>query len=331
MEIKFSVCFFLAFLLHLSTLSFINAEATDISTDKQALLALKAGISHDPSNLLAGNWSTRASVCDWIGITCGVRHHRVTALNISYLNLTATLPPQLGNLSFLVILSIRNNSFHGSIPDELAHLRRLRYLQFSFNNFINLKIPSWLGSLTKLQFLGLSEVKFSGTIPRSLGNLSSLERLHLDHNQLSGSIPTSIFNISSLQKLSLYQNQLSGSFPSILSNMTSLIYIDLGDNGLSGGLSATTFDHLPNLESLYLDKNLFNGEIPSSLPKCKGLQYLTLAINYFIGSIPREIGNLTQLKWLYLGYNEFQGMIHTNIYIYIYITNFLSRSYNCLL
>ncbi|KAJ0083129.1 hypothetical protein Patl1_11930 [Pistacia atlantica] len=114
MERNLSLCIVLAFLVPFSTLSFVNAEVTDISTDKQALLALKARISHDPSNILANNWSTSSSVCSWTGITCAGRHHRVRALNISNFGFTGTLPPQLGNLSFLATLTFRNNSFYGS-------------------------------------------------------------------------------------------------------------------------------------------------------------------------------------------------------------------------
>ncbi|XP_044497659.1 probable LRR receptor-like serine/threonine-protein kinase At3g47570 [Mangifera indica] len=298
-----------AYFVQFSTLSFVTAKQTNIFTDQQALLALKAHITHDPTNLLSTNWSSATSACNWIGIRCGARHHRVTALNISYFHLTATLPPQLGNLSFLSSLSIQNNSFHGAIPDELARLRQLKHLQLSNNNFNNIEIPLWLGSLTKLQLLGLNEVKFSGTIPEALGNLSSLEGLHLDYNQLSGSIPTSIFNISSLQVLSLYHSQLSGSFPSIFFNMPYLVRINLGDNGLSGGLTETKFDNLPSLEVLYLDGNMFTGQIPSNLSGCRSLQSLALSHNYFTGAMPKEIGKLSQLKNIFIGHNRLQGEI----------------------
>ncbi|KAJ0017800.1 hypothetical protein Pint_11761 [Pistacia integerrima] len=48
-----SLCVFLALLVHCLTLSFVDAGVAKISTDKQALLALKARISHDPSKLWA--------------------------------------------------------------------------------------------------------------------------------------------------------------------------------------------------------------------------------------------------------------------------------------
>ncbi|KAL7102809.1 hypothetical protein ACP275_08G140800 [Erythranthe tilingii] len=75
---------------------------TTLETDKSALLALKSHITLEPDNILAKNWTNTSSVCSWIGVTCGLRHNRVIALDISNMGLSGTIPPQLGNLSFLV-------------------------------------------------------------------------------------------------------------------------------------------------------------------------------------------------------------------------------------
>ncbi|KAJ0018117.1 hypothetical protein Pint_11752 [Pistacia integerrima] len=214
MERNLSLCFVLVFLVPFSTLSFVDAEVTNISTDKQALLALKARISDDPSNILTKNWSTTTSVCSWTGIACAGRHHRVTTLNISNLGLTGTLPPQLGNLSFLATLAIRNNSFYGSLPEELAHLQRLKHLRLSVNrlsgelpesifdnlphlellylsyNMLQGKLPSTLSKCKKLQYLSLGVNYFTGAIPKEIGNLTQLKRMYLGNNKLRGTIYT---------------------------------------------------------------------------------------------------------------------------------------------
>ncbi|KAK8972098.1 hypothetical protein V6N11_061906 [Hibiscus sabdariffa] len=161
----------------------LSANSPNISTDQSALLVLKSHITHDPHNLLATNWSHSTSVCNWIGIPCGSRHHRVTALDLSSMDLTGTIPSQLGNLSFLVSLNIRNNSFHGSLPIELTNLHRLKYLNFGNNSF-NGEIPSWFGYLAQLQSLYLYMNNFSGVIPSTLANLSKLEQLILSKNNL---------------------------------------------------------------------------------------------------------------------------------------------------
>ncbi|XVF18646.1 hypothetical protein REPUB_Repub11eG0040600 [Reevesia pubescens] len=318
---------------HVLSLSMKSTNYSNITTDQLALLALKSNANSD---LLATNWSTATSVCNWIGVTCGFRHQRVTALNLFALNLSGTLPSHLGNLSFLAWFDIGNNGFHGSLPVELANLRRLKSITFSNNNF-NGEIPSWFGSFTKLQFLSLDGNNFTGVIPSSLcslskleslilsennlegqipvsiGNLSSLKSLYLNNNQLSGSIPSSIFNISSLLELNLISNQLFGSIPSIPLNISSLKRIGFTFNNLTGHLPSDMFDRLPNLQGLYLSKNQLSGRIPVGLFKCKELEILSLSFNQFEGILPQEIGNLTMLQVLYLGDNHLEGEIPKQI------------------
>ncbi|KAF5475298.1 hypothetical protein F2P56_007115 [Juglans regia] len=292
----------------------VDATIPNIATDQAALLALKFGISHpDPDhNILASNWSANTSVCSWIGVTCGSKHHRVIALNLSYMGLEGTIPPQIGNLSFLVSLRLRNNSFHGSVPNELSRLYRLKNLNFGFNNF-NGEIPSSLGLLSKLRDLFLFGNRFTGAIPQSISNMSSLERIGLAFNGLSGYIPSSLFNISTLKQIDLGDNKLSGPMPSILFNMPSLQKIDLYSNELSGRLPTDTFDHLPNLQWLQLSHNRFYGGLPSTLFSCKQLQYLSVWFNNFTGIVPPAIGNLTMLTTLYLAENNFAGAIPNEI------------------
>ncbi|XP_022717792.1 LRR receptor-like serine/threonine-protein kinase EFR [Durio zibethinus] len=176
----------------------LSAGSPNISTDQLALLVLKSHVTYDPRNFLASNWSTSASVCNWIGVTCGSRHQRVTALNFSAMSLTGSFPPHLGNLSFLAWLDIHNNSFQGSLPIELANLRRLKYLNFANNSFSG-EFPSWFGSFTQLQSLYLDGNNFTGVIPSTLGNLSKLEILILDYNNLKGPIPAAVGNLSNLK------------------------------------------------------------------------------------------------------------------------------------
>ena len=73
--------FFAFLLLHCFMASLTVAVRTNITIDQSALLALKAHITDDLHEFLATNWSTSTSVCNWIGITCGAKHLRVTALN----------------------------------------------------------------------------------------------------------------------------------------------------------------------------------------------------------------------------------------------------------
>lgn len=82
----------------------------NVTTDRSALLALKARITSDPQNMIFTNWSATIPVCNWVGVTCGARHHRVAELNLSYFGLVGDIPPELGNLSFLGYLNLRNRN-----------------------------------------------------------------------------------------------------------------------------------------------------------------------------------------------------------------------------
>ncbi|KAA3472314.1 leucine-rich repeat receptor-like serine/threonine-protein kinase BAM2 [Gossypium australe] len=207
----------------------LSAKYSSITVDKYALLALKSHITHDPHNFLGTNWSTSTSVCSWIGVTCGSRHYRVTALNLSSMDLAGTISSQLGNLSFLAWLDIHQNSFHGSLPIELTNLRRMKYLDFGNNSF-NGEIPSWFGCFSKLQRLYLYLNNFIGVIPSTLGNLSKLEALSLGGNQISGRIPNNLLKCKELKFLSLLNNYLKESIPTEIGNLTLLDTLVLHDN-----------------------------------------------------------------------------------------------------
>ncbi|TYG71486.1 hypothetical protein ES288_D05G400800v1 [Gossypium darwinii] len=260
----------------------------NLNSDQFVLLEFKDRIA-DPQNVLANNWTASTSVCNWIGVSCGILHKRVIALNLTSMNLRGTIPPHLGNLSFLLSLDLSSNNLSGHLPKELGQLHRLRIIQLSYNG-LNGEIPAWLGNLQRVQRLEMENNSFTGTIPQTLVNMSNLEILNLQFNQLSGQVPYSIFRISSMKIISLFSNSLSGSLPNDMCQ------------------------HLPKLEVLYLSRNELSGNVPSSIGKCNNLQILALSYNQFTGIIPRGIGNLTRLEELYLRMNNLEGQIPTAIF-----------------
>ncbi|TXG47639.1 hypothetical protein EZV62_026933 [Acer yangbiense] len=68
----FLKCASMSFVMYcVFAMSFLAIEATtNITTDQSSLLALKAHITNDHHNLLANNWTSSTSVCNWVGITC---------------------------------------------------------------------------------------------------------------------------------------------------------------------------------------------------------------------------------------------------------------------
>ncbi|KAJ4833563.1 hypothetical protein Tsubulata_018772, partial [Turnera subulata] len=295
------------------------AGPSNTTTDQQALLAFKSQITNDPHNFLTTNWSTTSPVCDWIGVSCDGANQRATALNLSSMGLEGTISPEIGNLSFLVELSLTNNSFQGQLPTELVYFRRLEYINLGFNNLQG-EIPSWFGYFPKLEHLYSHQNLFSGNIPASLCNVSTLKTMELWNNNLQGNIPVEIGSFPSLEVLNLYGNwEISGSIPRGIFNISSLKFIDFGFNKLSGSLPGDMCQYLPNFQQLIIHHNLISGTIPSSLSKCRqllrfgdfrNLSLLSLGDN---STIPSNIFNITTLQMLGLYSNWFSGNLPQSV------------------
>ncbi|PSS03000.1 LRR receptor-like serine/threonine-protein kinase precursor [Actinidia chinensis var. chinensis] len=290
----------------------LSMTIPNITTDQSALLALKSSLILDPNSILVKNWTTRTSVCNWIGVVCGHRHKRVIALNIPSMGLVGTLPPNLGNLSFLVQLNMYNNSFYGHLPKDLAKLRRLKFFNVRLNN-LGGQMPLWFGWLRNLQFLLLGNNSFTGKIPLEIGNLRDLRRLDMNFNQLTGTIPPHIFNISSLELIALSGTGLSGNLPADMCyGVPQLKFLNLSWNKLSGEVPPS-LHRCSELEILLLSDNNFTGSITSGFGNLTKLECLYLGKNYIQGSLPSGIGNCTNLKQIYLTYNNFAGSIPQEI------------------
>ncbi|KAM1460386.1 hypothetical protein ACFXTO_045698 [Malus domestica] len=133
-------------------------------TERKALLELKAGLT-DPSDRLL-SW-VGEDCCQWSGIGCNNVTGRVTKLNLR----NEFSDGEDGTV----------HAFGGEINPSLLVLNDLIHLDLSMNNFEGVQIPSFIGSLEKLEYLNLSSASFGGVIPHSLGNLSRLLSLDLSY------------------------------------------------------------------------------------------------------------------------------------------------------
>ncbi|KAG9137536.1 hypothetical protein Leryth_018841 [Lithospermum erythrorhizon] len=287
-------------------------SATNITRDHSALLKFKSNII-DPQRRLE-DWAPNKPVCKWTGVTCGISHQRIISLDISNMTLSGKIPPELGNLSFLVSLNVEDNDFTGNLPEELVHLRRLRSLNLTSNHFTG-PVPFWLGSMSRLESLLLSFNNFTGSLtPSHFNNLTNLEVLRLRNNSIRGEIPQEIGNLKNLLFLDIQYNNLSGSIPSTIYNLSLLEKIGLSSNGLSGNIPTDICHYLPRLDGIHLSANQFVGRLPTSLHKCSHIQVLSVAFNKLTGSIPNNFGNLTflrsdSLQFLEMGDCKINGVI----------------------
>ncbi|CAL5366290.1 unnamed protein product [Camellia sinensis] len=302
------------FLFICYSLLLFNSSATTTSmlgneTDRLALLEFKAKITHDPLDFIS-SWNDSTHFCQWQGVTCSRRHQRVTGLSLNSLKLEGSLPPHIGNLSFLNVLDIQNNGFSEEIPREIGHLRRLWYLGLENNSFGG-EIPANLSRCSNLQWLRLGNNELVGEVSSELGSLSKLLNLFIYFNNLSGEIPSSFGNLSSLVAVSAAGNNFVGSIPESISSLQSITYLAFGGNKLSGIIPPSIFN-ISSLMFLHLPKNLFHGSLPVDLGfTLPNLEVINVADNQLSGSIPVSISNTTNLMRLTIPLNDFTGKVPT--------------------
>ncbi|KAJ4718846.1 Receptor-like protein kinase [Melia azedarach] len=320
----------LFFLIH----SFIIAAAANsITTDKDALLALKTHINHDPTHFLAKYWNASTSVCNWTGVTCDKIQHRVIALNISGLNLAGTIPFQLGNLSSLQTLDLSQNRLSGTIPSCIVSIRTLRVLNL-FDNQLSGSFPllNNVSSLISLDFtdnslsselpanicnyfpllggLYLSQNMFLGEIPSTLSECKKLVDLSLSTNNFSGAIPKEIGNLTNLKGLYLGFNLLRGEIPQELGYLTELNLLSLSNNLLTGTIPSSVFNLTSISVGMEFSENNLTGSLPDDMfRRLPFLQILDMHGNQFTGRIPGDLGNSTSSEKLNFGQNNFIGEI----------------------
>ncbi|KAJ0771373.1 putative protein kinase RLK-Pelle-LRR-XII-1 family [Helianthus annuus] len=293
------VVHFTAFFILTNTATAQNSNGA--VSDRLALLAIKSMIRDNPQGLMTSWNDSNTNFCQWEGVACGRRHQRVTFLDLSSGGLTGMLSPSIGNLSFLKMLLLYNNSFSGDIPPEIGRLFRLQQLGL-YNNFFTGNIPITIGNCSNLQVLVLSNNNLVGKIPDAVGSLSMLEVLILHRNNLEGNLPTT------LDSLSVAFNYFSGDLPSSIGNLTGLTLLDLSSNQFTGTLPVT-IGNLTNLQKLDLTNNTFSGNIPGSLGNLSLMIELHLTSNDFTGTIPSSLGNCKKLIRLNLDQNNLTGEI----------------------
>ena len=143
------------------------------------------------------------------------------ASSLTYLAITSTtllggtLPPSLGSLTRLRMLSVSNDALVGTLPPEISSLTLLQGLQLGGNAFTG-SIPDSWRTMTALGSLTLSGNALSGTLSAAtLCGMSALVYMDLNGNSFSGSIP-SLGGCSpplQFQYLDLKSNSFTGTRP----------------------------------------------------------------------------------------------------------------------
>ncbi|KAI6672630.1 hypothetical protein NL676_000536, partial [Syzygium grande] len=211
-------------------------------------------------------------------------------LDLSSNDLTGVLPVCLGNISkSLMILNLKGNNFHGTIPEilvrgtrltmidlsdnqlqgklprSLANCKMLEFINFG-NNFIMDTFPSLLRSLPELRVLILRSNKFQGVIerPRSSSTFLKLRILDLSNNAFIGKLPMEFFQSWNAMKSEM------GNFTYMYKYLTPSRYLTYTYYGIYDFSMTVIYKGLnlyyPKISKVFmiidLSSNFFKGEIP---------------------------------------------------------------------
>ena len=220
--------------------------------------------------------------------------------------LGGALPATLGLLSNLRQLGLYRNELVGGLPVELFRATNITYLNLQGNAMVG-AIPEDIGSLSRLGTLALMDNYFNGAIPFGGLAKTQVKFLGLSNNAFRGNISSSIGRLTRLEQLYLDGNELVGEIPLTLEALANLRSIDLGTNQLSGSIPFA-FNKLSQAEYLSLGNNNFNGDFPTAVLSMVNLQTLSLAGNAFKGTIP-DLSELKGLVNLFLQENTFSGRL----------------------
>ena len=155
-----------------------------------------------------------------VNITCGdipdeIWMPQIERIVLSQLPIKGCITPAIGNATNLRYLDIgRNNrktDIHGTIPEEITRLKRLEYLELSFNSHLTGHIPENIGDMTSLKWLRLDMCALTGTIPESIFKLKNIREILLGCNFLEGE-----FDLSRLTEFpKLYGFDIEGNMQGI--------------------------------------------------------------------------------------------------------------------
>ncbi|CAI9265079.1 unnamed protein product [Lactuca saligna] len=224
------------------------------------------------NNYLSGNLSDNQNPSS--------RPVKLSQLNLSYNQLSGTLPSSLSNFSSLQILLLTGNKFSGPIPATIGQLHQVLKLDLSGNSL-------------------------SGAIPPDIGNCVHLTYLDLSQNNLSGSIPLEISDIRILNYLNVSRNCLSDSIPKSIGTMKSLTIADFSFNDLTGKLpesgqftyfNASSFAGNPQLCGRLLNNPCNVSGIKDSANKKPGRFKLIFALGLLICSLVFAVVAMVKAK-----------------------------------
>ncbi|KAI5345628.1 hypothetical protein L3X38_013505 [Prunus dulcis] len=308
-----------------------NVTGRCIEKERQALLAFKRGLV-DESDVLSswGSEIQKQDCCRWIGVSCSNQTGHVLQLDLSY---------KVMDLSYKVMDKPYYSLEGKMISPKLIELQYLHHLDLHWINFNGSQFPNFIGSLSNLRYLDLSDTLLGGKFPSQVGNLTNLQHLDLSFNDftnvenldwlpllsslryldLSGTNLSNVFDwpeainkLPELTNLTLWQCDLPSPILSPLSYINSsksLASVDLYFNHLSTSIFLWLSNYNTSLVYLDLTYNFLADSIPDVLGNMSTLTHLDLSNNQLEGGDPHSFSRLCSLQALDLSSNILSGQL----------------------
>ena len=196
----------------------------------------------------------------------------------------------------------------GEIPAELGNLSNLQWLALR-NNQLTSAIPVELGDLSNLQGLYLNQNQLTGAIPPELGGLANLSELYLADNLLmTGCVPDGLRNVpnNDIERLGL---PFCSEHPCVTGGAV--------EDATNGGLVSDCATLLAARDVLSGTAAL-NWSADTPIADWSGVVLggssgrvteLHLSGLGLTGQVPFELGSLSNLQELYLGGNRLTGCV----------------------
>ncbi|KAJ0752047.1 putative non-specific serine/threonine protein kinase [Helianthus annuus] len=120
----------------------------------------------------------------------------ITYIGLAKNDLTGGIPPSIGNLTSLEILSLTYCQLGGSIPDSFNQLKNLRKIGLGENGLVG-AFPSFLFNLSMLEIMSFTENELHGSLPSDIClSQPQLTLIEFGINHFNGFLPPSISNCS---------------------------------------------------------------------------------------------------------------------------------------
>uniref|UniRef100_A0A7S0TB28 Leucine-rich repeat-containing N-terminal plant-type domain-containing protein n=1 Tax=Pseudo-nitzschia delicatissima TaxID=44447 RepID=A0A7S0TB28_9STRA len=235
---------------------------------------------------------------------------RLRVLDMSFNELTGSLPDSFARFNDLQALELHINSLTGEIPASyFENLLSLQLLNLG-DNLLSGVLDTRIGRLAELRGLHLLRNNFEGTIPSEIGKINAMiTHFRIDGNEFSGQLPTELGLLSNLNQLEFANNMFTGTIPTELGQLTKMDIFRLDGNQLSGTIPVELCN-MTNSRMIRLDSNLLSGPLPTTeLLQFQRLQIFQVSKNQLTGLIPTELGSIPTLLLAWLHLNQFIGAV----------------------